>query len=76
MPFTQRWFDIRRLNNNGYAADDVELQRTFYPYSSSNTLNNEAPIVYTLPKNSRRWAAPLPYTEIDASQGVLEQNRY
>ncbi len=76
MPFTQRWTDIRRFNTNDYALDVVNLERTFYPYSSSNTLHDEAPQSYTLPSNSRRWAAPLPFTEIDASQGVLEQNTY
>ncbi len=76
LPFSHRWFDIRRFNNNSYAADDVELSRTFYPYTSSSVLMNQPPISYSLTKNSRRWAVPIPDTEIVSSNGVILQNTY
>ena len=76
LPFSHRWFDIRRFNNNNYAQDDVELSRTFFPYTSSTVLVNDAPITYTLSKNSRRWAVPIPETEIISSNGVIRQNTY
>ncbi len=76
LPFTQRWFDIRRFNNNDDPNDDVVLSRTFYPYNASSVLTTQAPITYTLPKNSRRFAAPLPRTEIISSNGVITQNTY
>jgi hypothetical protein len=76
MPFVQRWFDIRRYNNNDDPNDDVVLTRTFYPYNASNVLFNEPVKTYTLPKNSRRFAAPIPRTEIISSNGVIEQNTY
>ncbi len=76
LPFTQRWFDIRRFNNNDDPNDDVVLTKTFYPYNASSVLNTQAPIIYTLPKDSRRFAAPLPRTEIISSNGVIEQNTY
>jgi starch-binding outer membrane protein, SusD/RagB family len=76
LPFSHRWFDIRRFNNNGYAQDDVELSRVFYPYTSANVQTDQAPITYTLPKNSRRWAVPIPDTEIISSNGVIKQNTY
>lgn len=76
MPFTQRWFDIRRLNNNEDPNDDVVLSRTFYPYNNAQVLVGEPTQIYTLPKNGRRFAAPLPRTEIISSNGLIEQNKY
>ena len=77
MPFTMRWYDIRRLNNNEDANDDVPaLTRTFYPYTSASVQGNEAPITYTLDKNSRRFAQPILNSEIESSQGAIEQNTY
>jgi len=76
MPFVQRWYDLRRYNNNDDPNDDVVLTRTFYPYNASNVLFNEPVKTYTLPKNSRRYATPLPKTEIISSNGVIQQNTY
>lgn len=76
MPFSMRWFDLRRFNHNDYPNDDVELSRNFYPYTSSNVQTDESPMNYTLEKNSTRYAAPLPRTEMISSQGVIEQNNY
>jgi tetratricopeptide (TPR) repeat protein len=77
MPFTERWYDIRRLNNNDDPNDDVgDLTRTYYPYNSATVLTGEAPITYTLAKNSRRYAAPITNSDISASNGVIEQNKY
>jgi hypothetical protein len=76
MPFVQRWFDIRRYNNNEYANDDINLSKTFYPYTVSAVLNTQPVKTYSLPKGSRRWAAPLPRTEIISSNGVIQQNTY
>lgn len=41
MPFTMRWFDIRRFNNNDYPDDDVILTKEFYPYTNSSIRGNE-----------------------------------
>ncbi|SEW35122.1 RagB/SusD family nutrient uptake outer membrane protein [Chitinophaga arvensicola] len=76
LPFTQRWFDIRRFNNNEDPNDDVVLTRNFYSYTSSQVSSGEPAKTYTLPKNSRRFAAPLPRTEIISSNGLIEQNKY
>ena len=77
MPFTERWYDIRRLNNNEDSNDDVgDLTRTYFPYTAASVLTTEAPITYTLPKNSRRYAAPIPEDDITASNGAIEQNKY
>lgn len=76
MPFTQRWFDIRRYNNNEDLNDDVVLSRSFYPYTVSSVTTTQPVQTYTLPKNSRRWAAPLPRTEIISSNGEIVQNNY
>lgn len=76
MPFVQRWFDIRRFNNNEDPNDDVILKRDFYPYTGTNVLFNEPVKSYSLPKNSRRYASPIPSTEIISSNGVIIQNNY
>lgn len=77
MPFSQRWNDIRRLNHNEDPADDVgDLTRTYFPYNASTILTSETPVIYTLRKGSRRYAVPLPQSDILASGGVIEQNKY
>ena len=77
MPFSQRWFDIRRFNNNSYAADDVPaLTKSFYPYSPAAISTTSPTQIYTLPVNSRRWASPIPITDITNSNGVIVQNTY
>lgn len=77
MPFSQRWFDIRRYNSNAYPNDDVPLiTRTFYPYSATGVSNNEPVKTYSLPANSRRFASPLPQSDITNSNGSIIQNTY
>lgn len=76
MPFSRRWEDIRRYNHNEDPNDDVELTRSFYPYTTAAVLSGEAPVEYKLNKDSRRWATPLPYTELVSSNGDILQNTY
>jgi hypothetical protein len=77
IPFAQRWNDIRRFNNNGYANDDIAtVNRTFYPYTPSAVQSTQPTQAYTLPANSRRFASPLPQTDISNSNGILIQNTY
>lgn len=76
LPFTHRWQDIRRFNNNDDPNDDVELSRDFYEYNVANVDANSAIKTYSLPKNSRRFATPIPRTEIISSQDRIVQNTY
>lgn len=76
LPFSQRWFDIRRFNNNDDPNDDVSLQRTFYPYNSTAILDKEPMQNYSLSKKSRRFAAPIITSEIESSEYAIEQNKY
>jgi hypothetical protein len=76
MPFSRRWFDIRRLNANDDAFDDVTLSRQFFPYTNSAVLSTEPLQTYTLPKGSRRYAVPIPNTELISSDGKIKQNPY
>lgn len=77
MPFTQRWNDLRRLNSNEDAADDIGvLSRSFYGFNNAAISPALGLKTYTLPKNSRRYAAPIPYTEIQTSNGAISQNTY
>ena len=76
MPFVHRWYDVRRYNNNDDPNDDVVMSKTFYPYTLSSVLSTQPVKTYSLPKNSRRFAAPLPRTEIISSNGAIQQNTY
>jgi hypothetical protein len=76
IPFYTRRFDIRRFNTNDDEFDDVNLSRTFYPYTNTGVLTGDVPIEYTLRKGDRKWASPIPNTEIITSQGKLQQNTY
>jgi hypothetical protein len=77
MPFSQRWFDIRRFNSNSYAADDVPLlSKTFYPYTASSVLYTQPTLVYSLAAGSRRFASPLPQADVNTSNGAILQNTY
>jgi len=76
LAFVQRWYDVRRLNNNDNTNDDVIMTRSFYGYSSSAINNLEGVKTYTLPKDSRRFANPIPITDIVSGNGVIKQNTY
>lgn len=77
LTFTQRWNDIRRLNNNEDVNDDVgDLTKTYYPYNEIGVLPTQPVVTYTLKANSRRYATPIPEVEITASNGAIEQNKY
>lgn len=75
MPFTMRYFDVRRYNNNDVANDDVVLKKNFYPIGERID-NTSAPIDYTMETKSRKYARPLPTKDILSSNGTLEQNTY
>ncbi|MDR0507905.1 MAG: RagB/SusD family nutrient uptake outer membrane protein [Dysgonamonadaceae bacterium] len=76
MPFYIRRFDVRRFYYNDDAFDDVTITKTFFPYTNTAVLKEDAPIQYTIGKNDRKWASPIPNTEIVSSQGKLQQNTY
>ena len=68
---------MRRLNNNEDPNDDVEaVSRTFYRVSSTAIYSKEAPVTYTLEKNSRKYAFPINQNEIEVSNGEMKQNTY
>ncbi|MBO4571937.1 MAG: RagB/SusD family nutrient uptake outer membrane protein [Bacteroidales bacterium] len=76
MPFAKRLWDIRRLNYNSDSFDDVgDITKTFYDFDLNN-INKSVTKTYTLGKNDPKIACPIPETEIVASDGVIEQNRY
>lgn len=77
MPFSMRWFDIRRLNHNSESWDDVgAITREYYTYNGSTVLVNDGLKSYTLNPGDRNYALPIALTEIIASNGAIEQNRY
>lgn len=76
MPFVRRFMDIRRLNSNEVAYDDPgALTKTFYPITLTN-IDKSSKKTFTLEKNSSRYACPLPETEFEISDFVIDQNIY
>lgn len=76
LPFTARWYDLKRLNNNSDPSDDITVKRTFYQYTGSTVLENDAPIEYKLSPDSRHYAMPIPEIELGRARGTLKQNSY
>lgn len=75
MPFSIRWYDLKRLNATD-PDNKVTIRRRFYKYNSSSVLTGEGVTEYTLEPNSRHYAIPIPQDEIDKSEGAIEQNKY
>ena len=75
MPFTIRWYDLKRLNAND-PDNKVTLKRKFYKFTNTSVLKNDDIVEYTLTPDSRRYALPIPKEDIDKSDGAIEQNTY
>ncbi len=73
-PFSLRWYDIRRVNFNDDAKDDITLTRDFYEMNEYNV--DKAKKTYTLTPESRNYAVAIPAAEIGAANGVIKQNEY
>ncbi|WP_418990768.1 RagB/SusD family nutrient uptake outer membrane protein [Alistipes sp.] len=76
MPFSIRWYDMKRLNANDDPSDDITVTRTFYPFNKNTVLTNDPVKTYTLEPGSRLYAVPLPRTELEKAKGQLQQNTY
>lgn len=76
IPFVQRWYDLRRYNNNSDPSDDVVVTKQFYPLTLAGPDVTNPVITYTLDKNSRKYALPIHNNEIISGRGVLLQNTY
>ncbi|SCC48539.1 SusD family protein [Chitinophaga costaii] len=73
LPFTMRWYDIRRFSVNDDPSDDVTVSRDFYTVSITGVDMN-TPHTYTL--NNKRLLVPISQKEIDVSKGQITQNTY
>ena len=75
LPFTHRWFDIRRFSVNEIEWDDVEITRSFYEIVDG-AVNKSRKATYILPAGSRRYAMPINENDISASHGTIKQNEF
>lgn len=73
LPFYYRFGDIKRFAVTADTSDDVTVVRDFYEQTATS-VDTSAPKTYTIPGSSRCWAMPIYQTEINASNGVIEQN--
>ncbi|MCZ4695566.1 RagB/SusD family nutrient uptake outer membrane protein [Ancylomarina euxinus] len=75
MPFTIRWYDIRRLNVDS-ETDNITIRRKFYPLNGNQVNMDAAPIEYVIEPDSRLFARPLNSGVINLSEGQTVQNEY
>lgn len=75
MPFSIRWYDLKRLNATD-AANKVTIKRSFYNYTSTGVLPGDGVRDYVLEPGSRHYAIPILTDEIVKSNGVIQQNTY
>ncbi|MDN5287770.1 MAG: RagB/SusD family nutrient uptake outer membrane protein, partial [Mucilaginibacter sp.] len=75
LPFSFRWWDIRRFSVNDDPSDDVVVTHTFFKMGVG-TVDLTSTQTYTLPLKSTRYMVPINAVEISASQGQIEQNKY
>jgi hypothetical protein len=75
LPFSFRWWDIRRFSVNEDPSDDVVVTRNFFKLGVG-TVDVNTIQTYTLPVKSSRYMVPINGVEINASQGQIEQNTY
>jgi starch-binding outer membrane protein, SusD/RagB family len=75
LPFSFRWYDIRRFSVNDYPADDVTVTHTFYKVNVGS-VDLTSTQTYTLAPGSKRYAVPINGVEIMASKNEIKQNQY
>ena len=75
MPFSIRWYDLKRLNAND-SANQVTVTKTFYPFNSTTVQKGEPTKAYTLAPNGRHYAIPISNDEISKSYNEIVQNTY
>lgn len=73
LPFYFRFGDIKRFAVTPDTSDDVTVTREFYDMTTTK-VDTDSPKTYTIPGNSKCWAMPIYQTEINSSQGAIEQN--
>lgn len=65
--------DIKRFSVNETPDDDVTFIRDFYDMSITSVDTNSSK-VWTIASGDLSWAIPIYQTEINSSQGMIEQN--
>lgn len=76
-PFVWRRYDIKRLNSDPEnIVPKIEITRQFYPYVNGNVQYDEPLVEYKMTYDDKRWATPIPSTEIILSKGEIKQNEY
>ena len=75
LPFSFRWWDIRRFSVNDEPTDDVVVSHVFFKMGVG-TVDQTSTQTYTLPLKSTRYMVPINGIEISASQGQIQQNNY
>ena len=73
LPFAFRLSDIKRFSVNETPDDDVTITRDFFEVSVTEVDTN-TPKTWVIQGNSPALAMPIFQTEIDSSQGLIEQN--
>ena len=73
LPFAFRMMDIKRFSANDTPEDDVTITRDFFEMSTT-AVDTNSPKTWTIAGGSPTLAMPIFQTEVDSSQGMIEQN--
>ena len=73
LPFAFRLGDIKRFSVNETSEDDVTIVRDFWEVSTSG-VDTSTSKTWTIAGDSPLLAIPIYQTEINSSQGAIEQN--
>lgn len=73
LPFAFRMMDIKRFSVNETPDDDVTITRDFFDMSVTRVDTN-TPKTWVIVGSSPALAIPIFQTEINSSQGMIEQN--
>lgn len=76
MPYTMRWYDIKRINSDPAALlDQITITRNFYEFDGVD-VDVTIDRTYTLAPGDKRFAFPIPKIDIELSDDQLVQNPY
>jgi hypothetical protein len=76
LPFSHRWWDIRRFAYNETPEDDVTVVRDCFELLTTGNIDPAKPKSYTLEVKSRRYALPFNNIDVLSSNGRLKQHTY
>lgn len=73
LPFSARMMDIKRFSVSDTPDDDVTISREFYNCTLSG-VDTSTKVQISVKGNDPAYAIPVPFEDVQNSQGMVEQN--